>query len=201
MAVVAVHMWKQDLLKVFNNTLQAQNVFKAKVFLKVEGQCTEAMKSSITRHVHFPAVDAARDGFALLTIIEELSMGIEGQHNTAVVISKAKDQLSKLRQGPKTLLEYFEIYKSKVVLMACIGGALVEPGVAAEIAIANGRVLPNAADNRQAQDDKSVAVSFIMHLAYPKYIVELHNLMLDRDDQYPLLDSGSCLQDHASSWT
>ena len=47
--VVAVHLWKRDL-KMFDDAVQAQNTFKTKVFLKVEGQCTETMKSSVARH-------------------------------------------------------------------------------------------------------------------------------------------------------
>jgi hypothetical protein len=182
--VVAVHLWKRDL-KMFDDAVQAQNTFKTKVFLKVEGQCTETMKSSVARHARFPAADAARDGFALLSIIEELSMGIEGRHNTADVIAKAKDQLLKLRQGHKALREYFENYKSKVATMGHIGGSLVETAVAEEVAHAHERVVPTVADNREAQD-KSVAVIFIMHSAYPKYIVELHNDMLEGNDHYPV---------------
>ena len=183
---IGMHLWKRDL-KVFDDTLLAQLAFRAKVWLKVEGQCTETMKSSVVRHARFPVAEAARDGFALLSIIKELSMGIEGRHNTAVVIAKAKDKISRLRQGNKTPLEYYELYKSLVESMAWIGGTFVEPGVAVEVARANNRPndIPTAADNRASQD-KTVASMFVMHSAYPKYITELHNAMLEGDDRYPL---------------
>jgi hypothetical protein len=180
---LALHIWKRDL-KEYDGTLKAYRAFKAKLFLKVVGQCSEAMKSSMIRHQLYETVNNLKDGFGLLTIVEEITIGMEGRSNTAIAVAKVKDQYMKIRHGNKSLSEYLDTFKGKVATLDRIGGNLIEAAVANEIAVANGRVDPNADDNREAKD-KSVAATFILHSSYPKYITELHNAMLNGDDHYP----------------
>ena len=75
------------------------------VFLKVEGQRTEAMKGRAIRHRDYDTDNTEKDGFALLTTIEGISIGIEGRRNTAVLSSSAKDQYIKIRQDSMALME------------------------------------------------------------------------------------------------
>ena len=58
----------------FEDKTKASIGFKARVFLKVEGQCTEAMKGRIIRHRNYEAANTEKNGFALLTIIEGIQL-------------------------------------------------------------------------------------------------------------------------------
>ena len=66
---------------------------KAKVFLKV-GQCTKSMKGRTICHRDYDTANTEKDEFALLTIIEGISIGIERRRNTAVLSIRvsAKDR-------------------------------------------------------------------------------------------------------------
>ena len=181
--MMSVHKWKSDY-KDHKDMTKAYTTFKAKLFLKVQGQCTPAMIGSMTRHTKYTTVETARDGFNLLVIIEEISMGLESRSNTAVAVTKAQAQYVKTRQGNKSLFEYHELYKNRVATLQRIGGCLIAPGVAKEIAMFHGRDVPNDEDNTEASD-KCIAVSFITNSSYPKYVNELHNALLDGNDNYP----------------
>ena len=87
-APVQMHRWKSQMRELEDKT-KAFIGFKAKIFLKVEGQCTEAMKGRIICQPPTP-----RKGFDLLTIIEGISIGIERRRNTAVLSIRvsAKDR-------------------------------------------------------------------------------------------------------------
>ena len=76
---VEFHRWK-SMVKEAEDKTRAFMSFKAKVFLKVEGQCTKTMKGRITRQDEYIAPDTVKDGFTLLKIIEGISIGIEGRH-------------------------------------------------------------------------------------------------------------------------
>ena len=81
-SLVDFHRWK-SATKVAKDENRAFKSFKAKVFLKVEGQCTKALKGRITRHDDYITADTVRDGFTLLEIIEGISIGIEGRVRAA----------------------------------------------------------------------------------------------------------------------
>ena len=80
---VKLYNWKSEKKEV-GDTKRTFESFRAKVFIKVEGQSTKAMKGKITSHAAYSAANAAKDGFALLKIIEGISIGIEGRHNKVV---------------------------------------------------------------------------------------------------------------------
>ena len=72
---VQMHHWKSQVRE-FDDKTKAFIGFKAKAFLKVEGQCTEGMKSKTIRHRDYDAANTKKDRFALFKIIEEISIGI-----------------------------------------------------------------------------------------------------------------------------
>ena len=181
---VTIYLWKLAL-KEFQDKTKAILSFLAKLYLKVEGQCTTAMKSSIQRHPDFEVVNGARDGYALLRIIESVTMGVEGRTNTAVVCAKAKIKFYKMRQGHKTLLEYYEEVKAADATLERIGVSLADDAVIEEIAAGHGRAVPNMADKLKGRH-KAVAVHFVLNSSYPKYVAELHYDMLNEEDHYPM---------------
>ena len=61
-------------MKEFEYKTKAIIGFKAKVFLKVEGQYTEDMKGRTLRHHTYEAANTEKDGFALLMIIVGISI-------------------------------------------------------------------------------------------------------------------------------
>ena len=93
---VQMHRWKSQVRE-FEDKTMALIGFKAKVFLKVEGRSI--------RHRDYDTDNTEKDGFALLTTIEGISIGIEGRRNTAVLSSSAKDQYIKIRQDSMALME------------------------------------------------------------------------------------------------
>ena len=96
-----MHRWKSQV-KEFEDKAKAFICLKADAFLKVEGQCTEAMKGRTLCHRNYEAANTEQDGFALLAIIEGISIGIEDRRNTAVLATNAKDKYIKIRQGSMT---------------------------------------------------------------------------------------------------
>ena len=52
--------------------------------------CTDAMKGQTIHHRDYEAAKTEKDGFALWTIIEGISIGIEGRHNMAVLATIAE---------------------------------------------------------------------------------------------------------------
>ena len=67
-----------------------------------------------------------------------------------------------------------------------IGATLVDEALVTQIAIANNRTAATAnADDRLAALNYAVAVKFVLHSNYPKYITELSNDMLHDIDNYP----------------
>ena len=71
-SVVVFHRWKSKLREATDKA-QAFSSFKAKVFLKVTGQCTKAMKGRIILQDDYEAANTENDGFALLKIIKRIS--------------------------------------------------------------------------------------------------------------------------------
>ena len=124
------------------------------------------------RHHEYDTSSTEKDGFVLLTIIEGISIGIEGRRNTAVLPISAKDQYIKIRQGSMTLMEYYDRAKSKLVAMALAGASLVDTATVEEIAVANEHDAPTDADRREAHD-YVVAVRLVLPNNYPKYIAKL----------------------------
>ena len=66
-------------------------------------------KSNIT-----VTMNTEKDEFALLAIVEGISIGIEGRRNTADLAINAKDWCTMIRQGSMTLMEYYDKGKSKL---------------------------------------------------------------------------------------
>ena len=128
-------------------------------------------RSNHSIHRDYEATNTYKDGFALLTIIEGISMGIEGRYNTAVLAINAVDQHIKMRQGSMTLMKYFDRVKSKLVAMERAGESLAETSIATEITVDNGHNAPTDANRRDAYD-YVVAVRFVMQSNYPKYIAK-----------------------------
>ena len=64
---------------------------------------------------------------------------------------------------------------------------MVQPSMAAEIAVANGHDAPTDADHREAQD-YAVAVLFVLQLDYPK----LSNDQLDYENKYHMSLAAAC---------
>ena len=69
---VQMHRWKSQVRE-FEDKTMALIGFKANVFLKVEG--TEVMKARSISHREYDTANTEKDGFALLTIIEGISIG------------------------------------------------------------------------------------------------------------------------------
>ena len=60
------------------------------------------MKGQTIHHRDYEAAKTEKDGFALWTIIEGISIGIVGRHNMAVLDTIAEDQYTNIRQGSMT---------------------------------------------------------------------------------------------------
>ena len=88
---VHVHRWKSQV-RDFEDKTKAFSGFNAKVFLKVEGQCTEAMKGRAIRRRDYDATHTKKDGNALLKIVAGISIEIEGRRHSVVLNTNAMDQ-------------------------------------------------------------------------------------------------------------
>ena len=122
---IQVHMWKQAFNECQGKT-KAFSSFQAMVYLKVLGQCTDALKDRIIRHEDYPAIELARDGFGLLQIIQAITYGVEGRRNTVVTVNAAKDKCTKIRQGSMDLRKYYEKVKSAYAAALRAGAAKTE---------------------------------------------------------------------------
>ena len=99
---VQMHRWILQVKEKEDKTKPSIG-FKAMVLLKVEGQCTEAIKSRTIHHRDYEAANTEKDGFAPRTIIVGISIGNEGRRNTAVIALNAKGQFIKIRQVDEVL--------------------------------------------------------------------------------------------------
>ena len=140
-SMVVFELWRSGVRK-SDNMKSALKSLRAKLFLKVEGQCTKTMKGKIKSHDEYKFADTAKDGFALLKIIEGISIGIEAQHNKVVTSQAALVKYLKIHQGNSSLLEYHDKVKSSVVTMKRARAQMVTPYIVAEIAAANGHARP-----------------------------------------------------------
>ena len=94
---VQMHHWKSQVRE-FEDKTKAFIGFKAMVLLKMEGQCTKATKGRAIHHRNCDTANTEKDGIALLTIIEGISIGIEGRRNMAVLASKGPVHQDSSRQ-------------------------------------------------------------------------------------------------------
>ena len=84
------------------------------------------MKGRAIHHRDYEAANTEKDGFALLTNMEGISIGIEVRRNTVVLVIKTKDQYTEIRQGNTTLMEYYDKVKSKLVALERVGATLYD---------------------------------------------------------------------------
>ena len=89
-----------------------------------------------------------------------------------------------IHQGNKSLLEYQDKVKSTVAIMQRANAQTVTPCIVAEIAAANVHDVPTEADIREVCEC-DVAVRFVMHSNYRKYIEALSNDHFDNENKYP----------------
>jgi hypothetical protein len=104
---VELFEWKEQR-KDTGDRVKAYAAFRTKLFLKVYGQCTLAMKGRLEATAEFNAVNTAKDGYGLLALIETIGIGFDDRHNLCANLITVKDQYTKLRQGSKVLLEYMK---------------------------------------------------------------------------------------------
>jgi hypothetical protein len=134
----AITLWTRAL-KEFDAKIKAYSTFRAKLFLKAYGQCTEPMKSRLASTPAFALADAAKDGYALLTVIKSVYLGFETRRNLCIVLMQAKDRWAGFRQGNMSLLEFFEKTKIAVSGLRDLGVNIVDDPVLLQIATENGR--------------------------------------------------------------
>jgi hypothetical protein len=184
-SAVDMYEWKEQR-KDNAERIKGYGAFRAKLFLKIYGQCTLAMKSRLEATNGFTVVNAAKNGYGLLALMETIGIGFDDNCNLCANLITVKDQYTKIRQGSKTLLEYYDAVKLAVYRVHHVGINLVDTALLTEIAIANGRDADTANEDDQAAAlDYTVTVRFVMQANYPKYVIELANDMLHVVDNYP----------------
>ena len=182
--LVQVHIWKMHYQECETKT-KAFRAFEALLYLKVLGQCTDALKDRIIRHEDYAAAELARSGFALLAIIEAITFGVEGRRNSVVTVNAAKDKCTKIRQGNMDLRKYYEKYKSAYAAALQAGATFEDQAIVTEIATAHGRGgAPTQADRLEARD-YCMAVRFVEQSNSVKYVTELNNAQLEGENKYP----------------
>jgi Reverse transcriptase (RNA-dependent DNA polymerase) len=182
--LVQVHIWKMRYQECETKN-KAFGAFEALLYLKVLGQCTDALKDRIIRHEDYAATELARSGFGLLAIIEAITFGVEGRRNRVVTVNAAKDKCTKIRQGNMDLRKYYEKYKSAYAAALRAGATFEDHAIVTEMATIHGRGgAPTVADRMEARD-YCIAVRFIEQSNSTKYITELNNAQLEGDNKYP----------------
>ena len=149
-APVQMHRWKSQMRELEDKT-KAFIGFKAKIFLKVEGQCTEAMKGRIICQPPTP-----RKGFDLLTIIEGISIGMVGATRLSL-LSMQRTSTSRFVKASWST----DKVKSKLGAMERVRAGVVQPSMVAEIAVVNRHDAPADSDCREAED-YAVAVCLVL---------------------------------------
>ena len=172
---VQMHWWKSQVRE-FDDKTKAFIGFKANVFLKVEGQCTEGMKSKTIRHRDYDAANTKKDRFALFKILRK--------SQSEFLALSANDKCTKIHQGSMKLMECYDTVKSKLDALDRAGATLYDKCIVVQIAAANGHNVPTDADRHEARDYAG-AVRFVLQSNYPKYIAELSNDHLDHENKYP----------------
>jgi hypothetical protein len=182
---VEMYEWKEQRKDHAERT-KGYGAFRAKLFLKIYGQCMLAMKSRLEATNGFDVVNIAKDGYGLLALMETIGIGFDDNRNLCANLITVKDQYTKIRQGSKTLLEYYDAVKLAVYGVRHVGVNLVDTALLTEVAVANGRNAGTANDaDRAAVLDYTIAVRFVIQSNYPKYVIELANDMLHGVDNYP----------------
>jgi hypothetical protein len=72
------------------------------------------MTSRLEATMVFDVVNAAKDGYGLLALMETIGIGFHDNRNLCANLIMVKAQFTKLRQGSKTLLEYHAAVKLAV---------------------------------------------------------------------------------------
>ena len=179
----AFETWKWDT-KDYREKVKAVADFKAGLYNIVIGQCTEGLEQRINSHQDI--AEASGDGIALLLIVRAITHAFEDRSKSIHQIVKLKKKLYGFTQGNMALIQYHDMFLSRVQALKLLGATFTEDAIATEIANENGREDHNDAD-RAAASDMALALMFLegAHSRYGDYLASLSNEYLQGDDRYP----------------
>lgn len=182
---VAFEVWKHELKK-YSDRLETQAHFRARLFTVVLGQCTEALEDRLKSLSGWSA--AQQDGIALLLLIKTITYTFEEKKYLPEALMEMKEEFYLMRQGPNEPLQrYYERFKNQVSVMKEVNISIVDEGLLDSVSTASGnRGNPDDADKLKAYN-LCLAVRFLRgaNKKCGKYLTELRNSFLNKNDDYP----------------
>ena len=177
-------IWKLDIKEHFTK-LQEYSNFRAGLYNRVFGQCTESLQDKLKSHQGFLA--AYQDGIELLILIKELIFTFEEQRKLSDALCDIKENFYTFKQGKHmTLQRYHELFMIQVEVMEQVWITVEDESLVESIAASNLREIPNEMD-RAAAREQALAIRFIRgtNEKCKGYLTHLRNSFLEQNDNYP----------------
>jgi hypothetical protein len=182
---MAFERWKLALKK-FNDTEEAHNDFRARLFNVVMGQCTPALEDRVKSHAQWANIQ--QDGLELLRVIKTITYTFEDRRYLGDALLDVKEEFYRMHQGKhESLQKYYERFMNQVDVMNEVGVSVVDEAMCADVARANGRPGAPNDDDRAEALERTLAMRFIRggNIRFKTYLTELRHSALNGVTNYP----------------